>query len=117
MGTNLSLDVVRHLLWYEGDTNLGRDGGHAFANLVRYIKSADNDAREWVSERHPEVVTGVLLLMRTHWALEWMRGLVKRAEDGLPLGDELDMLTTPTPFAPVPASGHVCLAIRMELVG
>lgn len=115
MATAMSPDTVRKLLYLEGDTVLGTDGGHAFNRLVHYVKAADEDEREWVAERHPEVVTGVLLLMRAHWALEWMRTLVKRDDAGLDLGDELDLLVVAPPFDPVPASMHVAAVAKVEV--
>lgn len=105
----MSPDTVRHLLWLQGDTNLGKDGGLAFERLAQYIKAADEDERDWIAERHPDVVMGVILVMREHWALEWMRGLVKRWLDGLPVGDELDVLSSAPPFPPVSASTHITL--------
>lgn len=114
MGTTIPLDTVRHLLWLEGAEDLGIQPGLAFIRLVSYIKAADEDEREWLAERHPDVVQGVLLLMRAHWALDWMRGLVKRSLDGLPLGDELDIIDVPPPFAPLRAADVP--SQRVELV-
>lgn len=107
MGTTLSPDTVRHLLHYEGDTGLGIDGGHFVNRLIHLVKSADEDNREWLAERFPEYVAGVELLMRAHWALEWMRTLVKRDDAGLDMGDELDLMVVSPPFDPVSAAGRV----------
>lgn len=107
MGTTLSPDTVRHLLHYEGDTVLGIDGGHFVNRLIHLVKAADEDNREWIAERFPEYVTGVELLMRAHWALEWMRTLVKRDDAGLDMGDELDLLVVSPPFDPVSAAGRL----------
>lgn len=109
MSINLSLDTLRHFIYLEGDTVYGRDGGLAFARRVAYIRAADEDERDWIAERHPETVAAVLLYMRAHWAFEWMRDLVKRAEAGLDLGGELDLLAAAPAYPPVSASVHVAI--------
>lgn len=110
MGTSLSPDTVKHLLHYEGDTVLGRDGGHYFNRLVHLIKAADEAEREWIAERHAEVVAGVEMLMRAPWAFDWLRGVAKKHEAGIEVATDewtatFDLALLPHP--PVPASAHV----------
>lgn len=80
---HLSQKTVQGLLAYEGDHNLGRDQGHAFNRLIPYIKAADQAEREWLATRHPEVVAGVLFIMRVPSAVELLRTIAKRYEAGL----------------------------------
>lgn len=103
----MSPDTVRHLLFFEGDTNLGRDGGHFVNRLIQLIKAADEENREWIAARFPELVVGVELLMRTSWAFDWLRGLAKKHEADEPLVPEdwMPALTVFQPFPPVSAVG------------
>lgn len=85
----IPISTIRHLLWLEGDHNLGVDGGHFIAGLVYTIRHADNENRLKLRNEYPDLVDGVLVLMRERWAFGWFRALVKahldRTEFGLDL--------------------------------
>lgn len=85
----LSIETVRHLLWIEGDTNLGLDGGHFIAALIYTIRHADDENRAKLRTVYPEYVDGVVTLIREAWAFDWLRALAKaefyRADLGLDL--------------------------------
>ncbi|MDQ7877321.1 hypothetical protein Q9R08_04955 [Microbacterium sp. QXD-8] len=105
----LSRQTVQHLLWYEGDTNLGLDGGHFVNRLIHLIKAADEDNRDWIATQFPEYVHGVEIIIHAHWALDWMRGLAKRYDSDQPLlGDDFPLLMKYfEPHPPVPGIGRV----------
>jgi len=80
---HLTQNTVQGLLSFHGDQQLGRDQGHAFNRLVNFLKAADAEEREFQAQRHPEVVAGVLFIIRVPSAIEMLQTMAKRYEAGL----------------------------------
>lgn len=83
----LPIDVVRHVLWHFGDTNLGMEPGHFVSRLLVLASSADPENLAKLAAQWPEYIEAWLAVSRKPWGLDWLRGIAKaeldRAEQGL----------------------------------
>lgn len=80
-GQVVSLKTARAVLWHFGDENLGIDPGSFWNAQILAIARADDENRGLLATLFLEHVIAVVAVRDQPWGLDWLRGLVKDAED------------------------------------
>jgi hypothetical protein len=91
MSRSLTFDAARNVLAYEGDHNLGVDGGHFVNCLIRTIVAADEVNLEKIRREFPELVRAVQV-RKERGGVEWLRSFVKAQLDRRDAGLDFESL-------------------------
>ncbi len=89
----ISLKVAQHVLYMQGDTNYGLDGGGRITRLLQYIAICDENHRAAIRLIEPEYTFAFLAVTQKSWGLEWLRGIVKAELDHVEQGLDMSVLS------------------------
>jgi hypothetical protein len=76
--TKVPLSVVREVLWYYGDTDLGIEPDRFTVRLILLLEAADVAQLAKLAELYPELVAA-FTAGHEAWGIEWMRNKAKAA--------------------------------------